>query len=178
MTPKSTPVAAVALIERDGMILTTTRRGTVDDFALVGGGIEPGESAFEAMKREVREEAGIEVLEAHYVFERVDEAGNVAWCFQVTKFVGEPKTVEQGVKISWRKPTELLSDKCTFRDYNRRLFIHLGMMIEMKVNVGGSEQPKSDGTCPKREDGIHCVHWWDGDAPCCGCGFDGELDND
>lgn len=23
--------------------------------------------------------------------------------------------------------------------------------------------------CPKREDGVHCVHWWDG-AACCGCG--------
>lgn len=31
--------------------------------------------------------------------------------------------------------------------------------------AGDEETP-----CPKREDGTHCVHWWDGDAPCCACG--------
>ncbi len=25
--------------------------------------------------------------------------------------------------------------------------------------------------CPEREDMIHCVHWYDGDA-CCACGDD------
>lgn len=24
--------------------------------------------------------------------------------------------------------------------------------------------------CPKRDDGTHCEHWWDGDKPCCNCG--------
>lgn len=28
--------------------------------------------------------------------------------------------------------------------------------------------------CPKREDEIHCVHWWEGE-PCCDCGDNGEL---
>lgn len=26
-----------------------------------------------------------------------------------------------------------------------------------------------DETCPEREDGSHCEHWWDG-KPCCDCG--------
>lgn len=26
-----------------------------------------------------------------------------------------------------------------------------------------------EGWCPVREDETHCVHWWDGDKPCCGC---------
>lgn len=32
-------------------------------------------------------------------------------------------------------------------------------------------EPDDDdgGECPGREDGIHCEHWWDGDAPCCTC---------
>lgn len=37
---------------------------------------------------------------------------------------------------------------------------------------------RSDGTCPARPDGLHCNHWWDGDGPCCGCGFDGDLVNE
>lgn len=28
--------------------------------------------------------------------------------------------------------------------------------------------------CRGREDGIHCPHWYDDEAPCCGCGDDGE----
>lgn len=29
-----------------------------------------------------------------------------------------------------------------------------------------------DGHCEAREDGIHCVHWWDAE-PCCACGHTG-----
>lgn len=36
----------------------------------------------------------------------------------------------------------------------------------------------SDGSCSKREDGTHCVHWWDDEGPCCTCGCDAQLDND
>lgn len=28
--------------------------------------------------------------------------------------------------------------------------------------------------CPKREDGWHCRHWYDGDA-CCACGDPAEV---
>lgn len=28
-----------------------------------------------------------------------------------------------------------------------------------------------DGGCASREDGTHCMCWWDGDSPCCSCGF-------
>ena len=31
---------------------------------------------------------------------------------------------------------------------------------------------KADGWCPSRDDETHCVHWWDGEEACCGCGFD------
>lgn len=26
------------------------------------------------------------------------------------------------------------------------------------------------GYCPKRKDKTHCIHWWDGEEPCCNCG--------
>jgi len=162
----TTPGSVVALVERDGMILSVTRRNKPGDLSLVGGSIEPTDrTPFEAMAREAREEAGINVLEADKVFERVDETdGKVAWCYKVKFFTGEPRTMEPGIEVSWRKPSELLSSKCTFREYNRLLFAQLGLT--------------SDGTCAKNEDGRHCVHWWDGDGPCCSCGFNGELDND
>lgn len=30
-------------------------------------------------------------------------------------------------------------------------------------------QASEDGYCASREDGQHCVHWWDGET-CCSCG--------
>ena len=35
----------------------------------------------------------------------------------------------------------------------------------------------SDGWCPKREDELHCVCWWDAE-PCCSCGYDGPGGKD
>lgn len=38
------------------------------------------------------------------------------------------------------------------------------------------DAPGSEETpCPKREDGTHCVHWWDGDHPCCACGDNSQA---
>lgn len=50
-------------------------------------------------------------------------------------------------------------------------------MTDVKADGKGEKDARSDGSCPEREDGTHCVHWWDDEGPCCGCGFDGELDN-
>ena len=55
-------VAAVALV-RDGHVLTVRKRGT-ERFMLVGGKLEPGESAREAALRETREEVGLEIESA------------------------------------------------------------------------------------------------------------------
>lgn len=32
------------------------------------------------------------------------------------------------------------------------------------------KEDEEETPCPKRKDGTHCVHWWDGDQPCCACG--------
>ena len=50
-------VAAVAFV-RDGHVLTVRKRGTTR-FMLPGGKLEPGESAYAAAVREIREEVGL-----------------------------------------------------------------------------------------------------------------------
>jgi uridine kinase len=50
-------VAAVAFV-RDGQVLTVRKQGT-DRFMLVGGKLEPGESARDAAVREAEEEVGV-----------------------------------------------------------------------------------------------------------------------
>jgi 8-oxo-dGTP pyrophosphatase MutT (NUDIX family) len=161
----TTPGSVVALIEKDGLILSVTRRNKPGNLSLVGGSIEPTDaSPYEALVREVREESGVSVLEAEKVFERVDETdGNVAWCYRVKSFTGEPKTVETGVEVAWVRASDLLTQQCTFREYNRLLFSQLGLT--------------SDGTCANSADGRHCEHWWDDDGPCCVCNYNGDLDN-
>src|SRR4029079_7573209 len=67
-------VAAVALV-RDGHVLTVRKRGT-ERFMLVGGKLEPGESARDAALRETREEVGIEVATAPWSGESPSLAAN------------------------------------------------------------------------------------------------------
>jgi len=67
-------VAAVALV-REGRVLTVRKRGT-QRFMLVGGKIEPGETAREAALRETREEVGLDVTDARLLGEFHSEAAN------------------------------------------------------------------------------------------------------
>ena len=67
-------VAAVALV-RDGCVLTVRKRGT-ERFMLVGGKLEPGESARDAALRETLEEVGLEVSGATLLGEFFSEAAN------------------------------------------------------------------------------------------------------
>ena len=67
-------VAAVALV-RDGHVLTVRKRGT-RRFMLVGGKLEPGESALEAALRETYEEVGLRIEDAALLGEFHSEAAN------------------------------------------------------------------------------------------------------
>ena len=67
-------VAAVALV-RDGHVLTVRKRGT-ERFMLVGGKLEPGESAREAALRETYEEVGLGIESATLLGEFLSEAAN------------------------------------------------------------------------------------------------------
>jgi 8-oxo-dGTP diphosphatase len=53
----------VAVITRDDMVLLVRRRRPEGDLSWVfpGGAVEPGETEIQAVEREVREEAGLEV---------------------------------------------------------------------------------------------------------------------
>lgn len=67
-------VAAVAFV-REGRVLTVRKDGT-SRFMLVGGKLEPGETARDAAVRETREEVGIEVSDLLLLGEFVSETAN------------------------------------------------------------------------------------------------------
>lgn len=121
------PFAVLALVvDTDGDVLAITRRNCADDWGLIGGKVDPGETPTQALIREVREEAGIEVQEDDImrVFTR-DENTSPCWTYFVKSFKGSPRAMENGFKVRWISREELLSDKNTYHAYNRSLFTHL-----------------------------------------------------
>ncbi len=133
-----TPASVVALmINKDGQVCRTTRRNKPKDLSLPGGSIEDGRpgrkkidaSPFAALCRETEEETGVKVIEAHMIYERVDPTdGGIAWCYHVTKWAGEPRSMEPGIEVSWGDPRSLLTPDCTFREYNRGLFLYTNLV--------------------------------------------------
>ena len=65
MSEHNTNIVVVGFIVRDGRIFIAKRAATKstmpDRFELLGGHLDPGETLGEALKREIREEIGLEV---------------------------------------------------------------------------------------------------------------------
>jgi NAD+ diphosphatase len=65
--PRTDPVV-IMLVEHDGRILMGSRAGSpTGRYSVLAGFVSPGETAEEAVIREVKEESGIDVYDPHYV---------------------------------------------------------------------------------------------------------------
>ena len=86
------------MIVRDGRILMVRERGTgptgrhdgTEYWTLPGGGIEPGETADQAVRREVIEETGLTPLTVRFLLNVPFPSGPTA-CFAVEVADGEPR---------------------------------------------------------------------------------------
>jgi 8-oxo-dGTP diphosphatase len=85
---------AAAVIVRDGRVLMvherSRRSGGGEWWTLPGGGVEPGETPEEALRREVFEETGLVVFTARHVLEMPYPSGMTS-VFAVTVADGEPR---------------------------------------------------------------------------------------
>jgi 8-oxo-dGTP diphosphatase len=85
---------AAAVIVRNGRVLMvherSRRSGGGEWWTLPGGGLEPGETAEEAVRREVFEETGLVVGAARHVLEMPYPSGMTS-VFSVTVADGEPR---------------------------------------------------------------------------------------
>jgi 8-oxo-dGTP diphosphatase len=85
---------AAAVIVRNGRVLMvherSRRSGGGEWWTLPGGGIEPGETTEEALRREVFEETGLVVSAARHVLEMPYPSGMTS-VFSVTVADGEPR---------------------------------------------------------------------------------------
>ena len=111
--PTLTVVAAV-IRGRDGRILIARRAASADQGGLwefPGGKLEPGESQRDGLRRELREELGIEVSAAApllNVSHRYPHREVRLHVFEVTAWQGEPTGCE-GQPLRWVAPDELLA---------------------------------------------------------------------
>ena len=110
--------AVCALIfTESGKILGVSRKDNPKDFGLIGGKVDDGETKANALRREVLEETGLNVIYGKLVFTRTD---NDETCYTYQCEVeGDVSTSEKGVvkEVTW---AELFEG--TFGEYNTRLY--------------------------------------------------------
>lgn len=87
--PRIAP-AVIVLVERDGRILLARRAGLERPFfSVLAGFVEPGETLEETVRREVREEVGIDVEDVRYF-------GSQPWPFPSQLMIGFTARAEDG----------------------------------------------------------------------------------
>jgi 8-oxo-dGTP diphosphatase len=104
-------IAAAVVLDADGRTLVVRKRGT-SAFMQPGGKIMPGESAIDALHREVAEELGVEVAPSsvralgRHVADAANEPEHTvdAELFAVT-LSGEPRATAEIEEIAWVDPT-------------------------------------------------------------------------
>lgn len=115
--------AAVTIILKDGLILGISRRHDKTKFGLIGGKLDPNETAEQAAIRETFEETGIIAKKCHFVYERLEPGGSdginfQTKCYYVSEWSGDIKQSEEG-SVKWLTASELLSKEVgAFPEYN------------------------------------------------------------
>lgn len=94
------------MVERDGKVLLGRRKGAhgAGTYGWPGGGLEFGEPLINAVRREAREEAGIEVVDFELIcISNVVDYGRhyLDLEFRVKNFTGEPLLCEPQTIESW-----------------------------------------------------------------------------
>jgi 8-oxo-dGTP diphosphatase len=104
-----TDIRANAIILKDGKILLIHRKKDGDEYwVFPGGGIEEGESADEAITREVREETDLEVVSAMELYHADNDDGRSHPYYLVEVGDGKPKlsamAPEDNNDTNWYNP--------------------------------------------------------------------------
>jgi 8-oxo-dGTP diphosphatase len=112
-----TVVVAAAVLGDGGDLLAARRKQPLllaGGWELPGGKVEPGETELQALRREIREELGVEVVVGAQVRgpHGVDwplQPGYVLRAYVCTLVAGEPQPLEEHDALRWLSPAEWFS---------------------------------------------------------------------
>jgi 8-oxo-dGTP diphosphatase len=131
-----TSVTAAVIIRADRFLMCERpahkRHGGLWEFP--GGKVEPGETHFEAIQRELHEELGVEVTDvAEVEFSIADPGSEFVIEFLRVSIAGEPQCLEHA-SFAWVHPTELLGFPLAPSD--RQFALHLLATLESASSGG------------------------------------------
>jgi ADP-ribose pyrophosphatase YjhB (NUDIX family) len=110
-------------VNEHGELLVVSSRKYRGSWSLPGGECEMGETGWDALSRECREEVGVRVLEAAVVGEwDGDVDGWRVRVYHATAALGRPRFVEEGTHPAWAVGAGLLHADPVFGSFYRRHF--------------------------------------------------------
>lgn len=112
---------AVTLLHfnEDGNVLAVSRKNNKSDFGLIGGKVENNdETLLEALKRETKEETGLDILDATPFFVLKESNGFTTVTFIADEIDGDISTTESGV-VEYVDVQTICTG--SFGDYNAQL---------------------------------------------------------
>jgi len=117
--------ASVALIKNpkdENLFLGISRKTNLNDFGLIGGKIEEGETPDKALVREVKEETGLSVITSNIVYAKIlDDKERIVLCYEceVKELNDLSVTLGEGV-TKWVSRNEL--EAGSYGSFNKSLF--------------------------------------------------------
>lgn len=126
-SPEPIHVVCAALV-RDGRLFAALRGHGAIGWELPGGKVEPGETAEQALRREIREELGLSLSTCWYLDTVDHEAGNFRMrldCFVCPLDEGQEPVLTEHTQARWLTQDEL--DQVAWLPADRRLADTIGL---------------------------------------------------
>ncbi len=109
--------AAVAIIAQNNKFLSIARKSNKNLFGFLGGKVDDGETAEQAIVREVFEEAGIQITKLSKSIHYGYDGEYCVHCFVVEEYIGTPFSKEN-IEVNFLTYEEITNSKSAYPKYN------------------------------------------------------------